>query len=90
LNVFGNIFDALYFEVIIWSIIENIKGLGSDASAVSTKATKKGSNYIISGTKSWTTNGFESKGLVLFASTDKSKKHKGISCFLLKKDFPGN
>ncbi|XP_060879276.1 short-chain specific acyl-CoA dehydrogenase, mitochondrial-like [Metopolophium dirhodum] len=64
-------------------------GLGSDASAVSTKATKKGSNYIINGAKSWTTNGFESKVLVLFASTDKSKKHKGISCFLLKKDFPG-
>ncbi|VVC38196.1 Hypothetical protein CINCED_3A024684 [Cinara cedri] len=64
-------------------------GLGSDASAVTTKATKNGSVYTINGTKSWTTNGVESKALIVFATTDKSKKHKGISSFLLKKNIPG-
>ncbi|XP_025406459.1 short-chain specific acyl-CoA dehydrogenase, mitochondrial-like [Sipha flava] len=64
-------------------------GLGSDAGSVATKATKDGSSYVINGTKSWTTNGLESKALVLFASTDKLKKHKGISSFLLKKATPG-
>jgi len=96
---YNNLGNWTFFEIfllhhILKSLQKNItihfKELGSDASAVSTKASKKGSNYIINGTKSWTTNGFESKALVLFASTDKSKKHKGISCFLLKKNFPGN
>lgn len=63
--------------------------MGSDAGAVSTRAAKNGPVYLINGTKSWTTNGIESKGLVVFASTDKSKKNKGISSFLVKKDFPG-
>lgn len=63
--------------------------MGSDAGAVTTKATKNGPTYLINGTKFWTTNGTESSGLVVFASTDISKKHKGISSFLVKKDFPG-
>lgn len=72
-----------------YTIIWKIQGLGSDAGAVTTKATKNGSIYLINGTKSWTTNGFESKSLVVFATTDKSKKHKGISAFLVKKNYPG-
>lgn len=63
--------------------------MGSDASAVTTKATKNGLNYTINGTKSWTTNGMESKAFVVFATTDKSKKHKGISSFLVNKDVLG-
>ncbi|XP_050525935.1 short-chain specific acyl-CoA dehydrogenase, mitochondrial-like isoform X2 [Daktulosphaira vitifoliae] len=64
-------------------------GSGSDASAVKTKAIKKDSLYYINGTKAWCTNGYESKAAVVFASTDPSKKHKGISAFLVKKNFPG-
>ncbi|XP_050442496.1 short-chain specific acyl-CoA dehydrogenase, mitochondrial-like [Adelges cooleyi] len=64
-------------------------GLGSDAGSVTTKAIKKDSLYYLSGTKSWTTNGLESKAAVVFASTEPSKKHKGISAFLVKKSFPG-
>ena len=64
-------------------------GNGSDASAASTLARLEGNNYIINGTKSWITNGYEAKGIILFATTDKSKKHKGISCFIVDKPRGG-
>ncbi|XP_033356115.1 short-chain specific acyl-CoA dehydrogenase, mitochondrial [Bombus vosnesenskii] len=60
-------------------------GNGSDAGAASTTAKLNGSNYIINGTKSWITNAYESDAIILFATTDKSKKHKGISTFIIDK-----
>ncbi|MPC10846.1 Short-chain specific acyl-CoA dehydrogenase, mitochondrial [Portunus trituberculatus] len=60
-------------------------GNGSDAGAASTTAKVDGSNYILNGTKAWITNGFESKATVVFATTDKAKKHKGISAFIVPK-----
>lgn len=53
-------------------------GNGSDAGAASTVAVDKGDKYVINGTKAWITNGYESEAGILFATTDKSKKHKGI------------
>lgn len=64
-------------------------GNGSDAGAASTLAIKNGSNWILNGTKSWITNAHEAKASVVFATTDKSKKHKGISAFLVKREYPG-
>nr|XP_034171070.1 short-chain specific acyl-CoA dehydrogenase, mitochondrial isoform X1 [Osmia lignaria] len=64
-------------------------GNGSDAGAASTTATKNGINYIINGTKSWITNAYESDAAVVFATTDKSKKHKGISAFIVDKPMKG-
>ncbi|KAF3429330.1 hypothetical protein E2986_05726 [Frieseomelitta varia] len=64
-------------------------GNGSDAGAASTTAKSNGSNYIINGTKSWITNAYESDAIVLFATTDKSKKHKGISAFIVDKAAEG-
>lgn len=64
-------------------------GNGSDAGAASTVAQLDGSNYIINGTKCWITNGYEAEGIVLFATTDKAKKHKGISCFIVDKPTQG-
>lgn len=64
-------------------------GNGSDAGAASTFAIKKDSNWIINGTKSWITNAHEAEASVVFATTDKAKKHKGISAFLVKKEYPG-
>lgn len=63
---------------------------GSDASGQQTKAIKdENGNYVINGTKVFTTNsGFADK-FVVFAMTDKSKGTKGISAFLLDKDMPG-
>lgn len=64
-------------------------GNGSDAGAASTTAKKDGNHYILNGTKAWITNGYESEATIVFATTDKSKKHKGISAFLVKKPTDG-
>jgi len=64
-------------------------GNGSDAGAASTTAKTDGDNFILNGTKSWITNGYESEAVVVFATTDKSLKHKGISAFLLPKPIKG-
>eukprot|EP00567_Pseudictyota_dubia_P005634 CAMPEP_0197445832 /NCGR_PEP_ID=MMETSP1175-20131217/10949_1 /TAXON_ID=1003142 /ORGANISM="Triceratium dubium, Strain CCMP147" /LENGTH=494 /DNA_ID=CAMNT_0042976851 /DNA_START=72 /DNA_END=1556 /DNA_ORIENTATION=+ len=66
-------------------------GNGSDAGAASTTATlsEDGTEYIINGTKAWITNAHESSAAVIFATTDKSLKHKGISAFIVPFDSPG-
>jgi len=59
-------------------------GNGSDASAAQTTAVKDGNgNYILNGTKNWITLGPVSKYGVVMATSDKSKKHKGISAFVV-------
>lgn len=66
-------------------------GNGSDAGAASTTATlsEDGSEWIINGTKAWITNAHESTAAVIFATTDKSLKHKGISAFIVPLDAEG-
>ncbi len=64
-------------------------GTGSDAANQSTTATLKGDAYILNGRKNFITNGPNADAMVLYAMTDKSKRHKGISCFLVDKDSPG-
>ena len=53
-----------------------VSGGGSDAGAASTTARLEGDHWVLNGTKSWITNGFESESSVVFATTDKSLKHK--------------
>lgn len=64
-------------------------GNGSDAGAASTTAKADGSNFVINGTKTWITNGYESEAGILLATTDKSLKHKGISAFIVPKPIEG-
>lgn len=45
--------------------------------------------WILNGTKSWITNGYEAEASIVFATTDKSKKHRGISAFLTQKPTKG-
>lgn len=52
-------------------------GNGSDAGAASTTAKDDGSHFILNGTKSWITNGYESEASVVLVSTDKNLKYKG-------------
>lgn len=58
-------------------------GNGSDAGAASTTAKEESGKWIINGTKAWITNAHQAEGIVAFATTDKSKKHKGISAFII-------
>jgi len=64
-------------------------GNGSDAGAASTVARDDGDSWVLNGTKAWITNAHQAEGFVVFATTDKSKKHKGISAFIVPRDTPG-
>ena len=64
-------------------------GAGTDAAGVQTEATKDGDDYIINGTKVFTTNSGFADTFIVFALTDKSKGPKGMSAFILDRDMPG-
>src|SRR6202451_2124591 len=66
-------------------------GSGSDAFALQTKADLKGGShdYVLNGRKLWITNGKEAGLFILFATVDASKGYKGITAFLIEKNFPG-
>lgn len=64
-------------------------GNGSDAGAASTTAVDAGDHFILNGTKAWITNAHDSKYGVVFATTDKSLKNKGISAFIVDLTAPG-
>ena len=62
---------------------------GSDPAAMETHAKLDGDHYIINGSKRFITNGGEAGIFIVFASTDKEKGYKGISAFIIERDFPG-
>ena len=64
-------------------------GAGTDASGQQTKAVLEGDHYVLNGSKIFITNGGVADIYVVFAMTDKSKGVKGISAFIVEKDFPG-
>ena len=64
-------------------------GSGSDAFALQTKAEKKGSHWELTGRKFWITNGAEAGLFIVFANADFSKGYKGITAFLVERDFEG-
>lgn len=62
---------------------------GSDAFALQARAENKGSHYVLNGQKLWITNGKEAELFIVFATIDPSAGYKGISAFLVEKNFPG-
>jgi len=62
---------------------------GSDPASMETTAVLEGDNYRLNGTKCWITNGTEAETFVVFAYTDPSLRHKGVTAFIVEKDFPG-
>src|SRR3954465_6674245 len=64
-------------------------GSGSDAFALTTKAELKGSDYVLNGRKLWITNAKEAGVFILFATVDAAAGYKGITGFIVEKDFPG-
>jgi L-prolyl-PCP dehydrogenase len=62
---------------------------GSDAFSLATTAVKKGSSYILNGSKIFVTNGPVADLLVVFATVDKTRGPDGISAFLVEKNSPG-
>jgi butyryl-CoA dehydrogenase len=64
-------------------------GAGSDAAAIKTAATRRGDHYVLDGTKTFITNGAEADIAVVFATADKSLRHKGIIALIVEKGTPG-
>ncbi|MFC9796156.1 acyl-CoA dehydrogenase family protein [Streptomyces sp. NPDC057695] len=64
-------------------------GTGSDAGNLATRAVRDGDDYLVSGTKMFITNGTWADVVLLFARTDDTPGHKGVSAFLVPTDTPG-
>ncbi|PQA89280.1 acyl-CoA dehydrogenase [Marinicaulis flavus] len=64
-------------------------GAGSDVVSMKLKAEKKGDRYILNGNKMWITNGPDADVAVVYAKTDPKKGSRGISAFIIEKDFKG-
>ena len=62
---------------------------GSDPVSQKTKAVRDGDYYILNGTKRFITSGKNAGVVIVTAVSDESKRHKGISVFLVKKETPG-
>jgi short/branched chain acyl-CoA dehydrogenase len=64
-------------------------GSGSDAFALSTRAVEEGDEFRLSGRKLWITNAAEASLFLLFATVNPDAGYKGITAFLIERDFPG-
>ena len=62
---------------------------GSDVSGIQTTAVREGDEYVINGSKMFITNAGHAAWIVVFASTDKSQGHKGLSAFVVPTDLEG-
>ena len=64
-------------------------GSGSDAFALSCRATRDGDDWILEGHKLWITNGNEAGFFIVFATVDPDVGYKGITAFIVEKEFDG-
>ncbi len=64
-------------------------GSGSDAFAMATRAVDKGDHFQLTGRKLWITNAAESGLFLLFANANPEAGYKGVTAFLIERDFPG-
>jgi acyl-CoA dehydrogenase len=62
---------------------------GSDVSGIQTTAVRDGDDYVINGSKMFITNAGHAAWIVVFASTDKSQRHKGLSAFIVPTELAG-
>ena len=96
-NIYKNANDALkekYLPPLVSGEKIGALGLtepnaGSDAMSLRTRAVKKGDKYILNGSKMFITNGPYADTLLVYAKTDPDRGAKGISAFIVEKDFPG-
>ncbi|MCU1348408.1 MAG: Butyryl-CoA dehydrogenase, partial [Acidobacteria bacterium] len=64
-------------------------GSGSDAFALATRAEERESEYVLNGRKLWITNAAEAGIFIVFANMNPDAGYKGITAFLVERDFPG-
>ena len=64
-------------------------GSGSDVISMRLRADKRGDRYVLNGTKFWITNGPHADTLVVYAKTDPDAASRGVTAFLIERDFKG-
>lgn len=64
-------------------------GAGSDAFALQCRAVERGDHYVLTGRKLWTTNAMEADLFIVFATVNPDLGYRGITAFLVERDFPG-
>jgi butyryl-CoA dehydrogenase/short/branched chain acyl-CoA dehydrogenase len=64
-------------------------GSGSDAFALACKAEDRGDHWVLNGQKLWITNAAEASIFIVFANANPDAGYKGITAFLIERDFPG-
>ncbi len=64
-------------------------GSGSDAFGMATRGEQRGDKWILTGRKMWITNGAEAEIFVIFANVNPAAGYKGITAFVVERDFPG-
>jgi alkylation response protein AidB-like acyl-CoA dehydrogenase len=64
-------------------------GSGSDAFALAAKAEDKGDHFVLNGQKLWITNAAEADVFIVFANLNPDAGYKGITAFIIERDFPG-
>ena len=62
---------------------------GSDVARIKTKAERRGDEYVLNGSKMFITNGGQAAWTIVFAKTDPTKGHRGLSAFVVPMDAPG-
>jgi acyl-CoA dehydrogenase len=62
---------------------------GSDVAGLQLLAEKDGDDYVLNGSKAWITNGGEADLFTVFATLDRSSRHRGICAFIVPSDLPG-
>ena len=62
---------------------------GSDVAGIKTTAIRQGDKYILNGSKTWITDGPVASFFTVFAKTDPTAGHKGMSCFVVERDWAG-
>ena len=63
---------------------------GSNVAGIRTTARKQGDYYVLNGSKTFITNATNANFYTVFAYTDQAAKHKGISCFIVERDWEGS
>ena len=71
------------------SLAMSESGAGSDVVSMKLRAEKKGDRYVLNGTKMWITNAPDADTLVVYAKTEPEAGSRGITAFLIERDFPG-
>ena len=74
-------------QMIAYAVTE--PNAGSDAGAIQTKAERVGNDYVLNGTKQFITNASVANLYIVFAVTDRAAQRRGISAFIIERDWPG-